>query len=100
MNRLLQGDVGSGKTAVALYAMLMAVASGRQAALMAPTEILAEQHRRSIEAMLHGADVRIALLTGSLSAPHRRAVLTGVASGNVDLLIGTHAPAHRIGRVP
>lgn len=65
MNRLLQGDVGAGKTAVALYAMLMAVASQHQAALMAPTELLAEQHYQSITAMLRGAKVTIELLTGS-----------------------------------
>lgn len=90
-NRLIQGDVGAGKTVVALYAMLLAVASGHQAALMAPTELLAEQHFASISAMLSGSEVRVALLTGSGSAADRAAVEARVASGDVDLVIGTHA---------
>lgn len=90
-NRLVQGDVGSGKTVVALYAMLMAVASGRQAALMAPTEILAEQHFRSIADTLEGSKVRVSLLTGSLSDRERQDVLAGVASGSIDMVVGTHA---------
>jgi ATP-dependent DNA helicase RecG len=91
MNRLVQGDVGAGKTVVALYAILMAVASECQAALMAPTELLAEQHEASIVAMLEGARVRIALLTGSLPASERARVLAGIEAGEVDVVIGTHA---------
>ncbi|HRP63015.1 MAG TPA: ATP-dependent DNA helicase RecG [Phycisphaerales bacterium] len=91
MNRLVQGDVGSGKTVVALYAMLMAAASGHQAALMAPTEILAEQHFASITQMLHGARVRIELLTGSLKPAERRRIHEALAAGAIDILIGTHA---------
>ena len=91
MNRLVQGDVGSGKTVVALYAMLMAIASKQQAALMAPTEILAEQHFASITQMLTGARVSIELLTGSLKPPQRRDILKRLEQGKIDLLIGTHA---------
>jgi ATP-dependent DNA helicase RecG len=91
MNRLLQGDVGSGKTVVALYAMLMAVASGHQAALMAPTELLAEQHERSIRAMLAGSSVTVELLTGSQPTAQRRSTLERLAAGEIELLIGTHA---------
>ncbi|MGD9690538.1 MAG: ATP-dependent DNA helicase RecG [Phycisphaerales bacterium] len=90
-HRLIQGDVGSGKTAVALYAMLMAAASRAQAALMAPTELLAEQHHAAISGMLRGSRVRIELLTGSLPASTRRRVLAALAAGDVDLVIGTHA---------
>lgn len=91
MNRLLQGDVGSGKTVVAEYAMLLAVAHQHQAALMAPTELLARQHVRTLSRDLRASRVRIALLTGSLSAPERRATLEQIASGEIDLIIGTHA---------
>ena len=91
MNRLVQGDVGSGKTVIALYAMLMAVASKHQAALMAPTELLAEQHYSSITAMLTDSRVNIELLTGSLKPAHKRGLLTRLASGKIDILIGTHA---------
>ncbi len=90
-NRLVQGDVGSGKTMIALYAMLMAVASGHQAALMAPTELLAEQHGASISRMLEGSDVKTALLTGSLSASERADIAAALADGSIDILIGTHA---------
>ncbi len=90
-NRLIQGDVGSGKTAVALYAMLMAVASQHQGALMAPTELLAEQHYLSISRMLEGSKVRVELLTGSMAPAARQDVLARAASGDVDVLIGTHA---------
>jgi ATP-dependent DNA helicase RecG len=90
-NRLIQGDVGSGKTAVALYAMLLATASGHQASLMAPTEILAEQHLASIAAMLTGSRVRVELLTGGTPQGERDAILAGIARGEVDILIGTHA---------
>ncbi len=91
MNRLLQGDVGSGKTAVALYAMLLAVAAKHQAALMAPTEILAEQHHATISRILQGSRVRIELLTGSLNPSERDAAHDRIAAGHADLVIGTHA---------
>lgn len=90
-NRLVQGDVGSGKTAVALYAMLMAVSSGHQAALMAPTELLAEQHFLSMSTMLAGSRVKVTLLTGSLTPSERAGVLSQIERGDVDLVIGTHA---------
>lgn len=90
-NRLIQGDVGSGKTMVAAYAMLMAVATGHQAAIMAPTEILAEQHERSLRKMLSKADVRVAMLTGALSTAERQGVLAEIAMGHADIVVGTHA---------
>ena len=90
-NRLIQGDVGSGKTVVALYAMLMAVASRHQAALMAPTEILAEQHYGNISALLAGSKVRVELLTGGVPEAERASILSRLEAGEVDLLIGTHA---------
>lgn len=90
-NRLIQGDVGSGKTAVALYAMLMAVATRHQAALMAPTELLAEQHHTVITRMLAGSDVRIALLTGSLRDADRQDLLGRIERGEIDIVVGTHA---------
>ncbi|HET9481479.1 MAG TPA: ATP-dependent DNA helicase RecG [Candidatus Polarisedimenticolia bacterium] len=105
MNRLLQGDVGSGKTIVALLTMLLAVENGYQAALMAPTEILAEQHHRGIEALAAPGRYRIQLLTGARTAAERRPVLRGVEDGYVQLLIGTHALIqesvvfHRLGLV-
>lgn len=94
MNRLVQGDVGSGKTVVALYAMLLAVADKKQAALMAPTELLAEQHHRSISAMLKGTNVRLRLMTGGQSASgskQRKALLDEIATGTADIVIGTQA---------
>jgi len=91
MNRLLQGDVGSGKTAVAAYAMLLAAAHGAQAALLAPTEILAEQHVASLSRMLEGSGVRIGLLTGTLKAKERARVVAAAAAGELDWIIGTHA---------
>lgn len=91
MNRLLQGDVGSGKTAVAAYAMLAAVAHGCQAALVAPTEILAEQHHQVLTRMLEGSRVRIGFLSGSLGAADRAVVRTGLAEGAFDIVVGTHA---------
>ncbi|MFT5526206.1 MAG: ATP-dependent DNA helicase RecG, partial [Pirellulaceae bacterium] len=91
MNRLLQGDVGTGKTVVAEYAMLLTVAHGYQAVLMAPTEILAQQHAETLQRDLAESRVRIAMLTGSQTAKQRRDVLTDAASGDVDLIIGTHA---------
>jgi ATP-dependent DNA helicase RecG len=91
MNRLLQGDVGSGKTVVALFAMLLAVESGWQAALMAPTEILAEQHRRTLRALLGELPVRVELLTGSLGAAERRDTLRRIREGEANIVVGTHA---------
>jgi ATP-dependent DNA helicase RecG len=91
MNRLLQGDVGSGKTVVAALAALQSVGSGRQAALMAPTEILAEQHQRKLEPWLAPLGVRVAWLAGSLAPAAKRRVRAAAARGEVDLLVGTHA---------
>ncbi|HEY7472338.1 MAG TPA: ATP-dependent DNA helicase RecG [Gemmatimonadota bacterium] len=91
MNRLIQGDVGSGKTVVALLALLRAVESGFQGALMAPTEILAEQHARTIGRLLGDAPVQAALLTGSVTGKTRARIAAGLAEGAIDLAIGTHA---------
>jgi ATP-dependent DNA helicase RecG len=91
MNRLLQGDVGSGKTAVAVYAMLAAIAAGYQAAVMAPTEILAEQHNLTLRRLLEGASVRILLLCGGDKAAARREKLAALKSGAAHLVVGTHA---------
>jgi ATP-dependent DNA helicase RecG len=91
MNRLLQGDVGSGKTAVALYAALVAVANRAQVALLAPTEILARQHFATMTELLQGSDVDVGLLVGSTPAAERRAALAGLADGETDLIVGTHA---------
>ena len=91
MNRLLQGDVGSGKTAVALYAMLLCVAHGYQSALMAPTEILARQHARTLQSLLEASRVRHRLLVGGLPEAERNQTLGGLAAGTIDLVIGTHA---------
>lgn len=94
MNRLVQGDVGSGKTVVALYAMLLAISSRKQAALMAPTELLAEQHYRSITELLAGSDVRVRLLTGGAStagSAARKQLLAEIADGSADLVVGTQA---------
>jgi ATP-dependent DNA helicase RecG len=91
MHRLLQGDVGSGKTIVALIAMLMAVESGYQAALMAPTELLAEQHYITIHQMLESLGVKVGLLTGSVSKAERDEVLQNIRSGEAQVVIGTHA---------
>jgi len=91
MNRLLQGDVGAGKTAVAVYAALATIANHRQVALLAPTETLAEQHFRKVSAYLDGSRVRIALLTGSSGESDRAAIDEGIGAGTIDLLIGTHA---------
>jgi len=90
-NRLVQGDVGSGKTAVALHAMLLAIAHGHQAAMLAPTSLLAEQHAASIGEMLRGSDVRTALLTGATPDAERASIERAAAAGEIDLLIGTHA---------
>ena len=91
MNRLLQGDVGSGKTMVALMSMLLAIDNGFQACMMAPTEILARQHYSTISRQTEGMNLRVAILTGSSKAAERRHALEGIASGEVDILIGTHA---------
>ncbi len=91
MQRLLMGEVGSGKTVVALYAMLQAVGHGRQAALMAPTETLAEQHFATIQRLLGPEPVSAALLTGSTPAARRRDILGKLASGELSLIVGTHA---------
>ncbi|MFJ7970762.1 ATP-dependent DNA helicase RecG [Psychrobacillus sp. NPDC096389] len=91
MNRLLQGDVGSGKTIVAAICLYAAITAGYQGALMAPTEILAEQHASSLDEWLAPIGIKIALLTGSTKAKARRAVLENLEAGNIDLLIGTHA---------
>lgn len=105
MNRLLQGDVGSGKTIVAVYAMLLAVAHGHQAALMAPTEVLARQHALTLRRLLTGSQVRQTLLTGGLSGRERSDAMEKIASGGVDLVVGTHAIIqegvvfHRLGLV-
>ena len=91
MNRLLQGDVGSGKTVVALYAMLLAIAHGHQAVLMAPTEILARQHALTLRGLLTGSQVRRAELIGGLPANVRAAMLEEIAAGRIDLVVGTQA---------
>jgi ATP-dependent DNA helicase RecG len=91
MNRLLQGDVGSGKTVVALLALLMAMDNGFQGCLMAPTEILATQHFNAINEMLKNNEVKVALLTGSTRVKKRREIHTGLEDGTIDILIGTHA---------
>jgi ATP-dependent DNA helicase RecG len=91
MTRLLQGDVGCGKTAVALYAALAAVAAGYQAALMAPTEILAAQHIHNVETYLVGSRVRWALLVGGMKAADRRRTLRRIRMGEADIVVGTHA---------
>ncbi len=91
MNRLLQGDVGSGKTMVALLSMLIALDNGFQAALIAPTEILAQQHYNSIVEMLGDMDVEVALLTGSVTKKKREPILENLLSGKLQIIIGTHA---------
>jgi len=91
MNRLLQGDVGSGKTLVALMLMLLAIDNGYQACIMAPTEILANQHFVTIKEFLHDMDIRIELLTGSVTKKKRENILPALASGTIDILVGTHA---------
>ena len=91
MNRLLQGDVGSGKTLVALMTMLIAIDNGFQACLMAPTEILAEQHLQTIRGFLDGMDIRVELLTGIIKGKKRQAILDGLVGGDVKILVGTHA---------
>ncbi|MFO0925041.1 MAG: ATP-dependent DNA helicase RecG [Pirellulales bacterium] len=91
MNRLIQGDVGSGKTVIALYAMLLAVAHRYQAALMAPTEVLARQHASRLQQGLQGSQVHVELLTGSLGQRDRRELMERIALGTVDIVVGTQA---------
>ena len=91
MNRLLQGDVGSGKTLVALMTMLIAIDNGYQACIMAPTEILAEQHLATIMGFLKDMDLRVALLTGIVKGKRREEVLEGLLDGTINILVGTHA---------
>ena len=91
MNRLLQGDVGSGKTLVALMTMLIAIDNGYQACIMAPTEILAEQHLQTIMTFLKDMDLRVALLTGIVKGKRRQEVLDGLLDGTIHILVGTHA---------
>ena len=91
MNRLLQGDVGSGKTLVALMSMLIALDNGYQACIMAPTEILAEQHLQTIQGFLNGMNIRVELLTGIVKGKKRQTVLDGLLDGSVQILVGTHA---------
>ena len=91
MNRLIQGDVGSGKTIVALLAMLLAVSNGLQVALMAPTELLAEQHFATLRTLLRHLDLEVALLTGTVKGRNRRRLLERVADGEISMLVGTHA---------
>ena len=94
MNRLLEGDVGSGKTVVAAAAIYRCYRSGHQCALMAPTEILAEQHYHSLEKLFAGTGIRIALLTGSSKAAEKRRLCDEMINGKVDLLIGTDLSGH------
>ncbi|MGB2409909.1 MAG: DEAD/DEAH box helicase, partial [Paracoccaceae bacterium] len=91
MNRLLQGDVGSGKTMVALLTALLALDNGYQACVMAPTEILANQHYVSFQEALADLPVRVELLTGSVKTAQRKPILAGLEAGEVHILIGTHA---------
>ncbi len=91
MNRLLQGDVGSGKTLVALMSMLIALDNGYQACMMAPTEILAQQHYETIMEFLFGLDIRVELLTGSIPAKKRKEIHEGLLDGSIHILVGTHA---------
>ena len=91
MNRLLQGDVGSGKTVVAMFAMTLAAENGMQSALMAPTEILAEQHARTLQKFAEPIGLNVVLLTGRLGAAQRRAALAAIADGTAHIVVGTHA---------
>src|SRR5690606_26349537 len=86
-----QGDVGSGKTIVALMSMLLALDNGFQACLMAPTEILAQQHFQSIHTLLEALGISVAVLTGSIKGKERKAILKGLAEGSLQVIVGTHA---------
>jgi len=100
MHRLLQGDVGSGKTLVALIAALFVIEQGHQALIMAPTEVLARQHGKTLTGLCEPLGVGVETLTGSTSAADRRAILAGVAAGEIDLLVGTHAVIQEDVRIP
>ena len=91
MNRLVQGDVGSGKTVIAAFAAWLACKSGFQAALMVPTEVLAEQHYHSLSSLLSSTGIRLGLLTGSLTPANKKKLQTALANGEIDFVIGTHA---------
>ena len=91
MNRLLQGDVVSGKTIVAVMAMLLAIDNGYQACLVAPTEILAQQHYQSVRELLDPMGIEVALLTGSVRAKDRKPIHDGLETGTLPILVGTHA---------
>ena len=91
MNRLIQGEVGSGKTVVALSSMLLAVENNYQSALLAPTEILAEQHYLNIRRMLEGLDVKVSLLKGSIPKKEKNRIYKDLEDGEIDIIIGTHA---------
>src|SRR5690554_4224132 len=91
MNRLLQGDVGSGKTLVAVLTMLLGIGNDFQAALMAPTEILAQQHFQTISELLAPMNIEVALLTGSTKQSERKVLFEKIKNGEIHLLIGTHA---------
>jgi ATP-dependent DNA helicase RecG len=100
MHRLLQGDVGSGKTLVALIAALFVIEQGHQALIMAPTEVLARQHGKTLTGLCEPLGIGVETLTGSTSAADRRAILAGVAAGEIDLLVGTHAVIQENVRIP
>ena len=91
MNRLVQGDVGSGKTIVAVMSMLLAMDNGFQACMMAPTELLSQQHYASISKLLRDMDIKVALLTGNIKGKERKEVLAGLADGSISIAVGTHA---------
>lgn len=91
MQRLVQGDVGSGKTVIAILSLVKAIENGYQGALMAPTEILALQHYGKIKELLEPLNIHVGLLTGSLKVKEKRQILEGLADGTIDLVIGTHA---------
>lgn len=95
MRRLLQGDVGSGKTVVAVYAIFAAISAGYQAALMVPTEILATQHFKKIDELLRPLGVRVALLTGNTKTLERREIYCELTDGTINVVIGTHALIQR-----
>ncbi len=100
MHRLLQGDVGSGKTLVALIAALFVIEQGHQALIMAPTEVLARQHGKTLRGLCEPLGIGVETLTGSTSAADRRGLLSGVAAGEIDLLVGTHAVIQQDVRIP
>jgi len=100
MNRLLQGDVGSGKTVVALSAMIMAVESGYQAAIMAPTEVLARQHFKTVSLFLHSVPIKIHLLTGNTKTKERKEILKSLSEGEPQIIIGTHALIQKKVEIP